>query len=66
MAKEYPIVDNVESFEAALARGTKGLCDLHAGAGGQDFQGSCPRREQHAHPAGEDGGGRNRHGRGGR
>ncbi len=34
--KEYPIVDNAESFEAALARvreAQKNFCYLHTGAG---------------------------------
>lgn len=68
MAKEYPIVDSVESFETALARvrAAQKVYATYTQEQVDKISSSCPRREQHAHPAGEDGGGRNRHGRGGR
>ena len=55
MAKEYPIVDNVESFEAALAR-VRAAQKVYA----------TYTQEQVDKIFKADGGGRNRHGLGGR
>ena len=69
MAKEYPIVDNVESFEAALAR-VRAAQKVYATYTQEQvdkiFMAAAIAANKHAHPAGQDGGGRNRHGRGGR